>query len=100
MKWVDALKSQVVQLNIMSEFIKGPIVGKGNFAEVHKMTRISTQSNYALKSYIKNKLGSRREITNLLQEIEVLRAVDHPNIIKLYEVYESTKLIHMVQPLL
>lgn len=36
----------------------------------------------------------------LLNEINLLRLCDHPNIIKLYEIYESTEYIYLVMELL
>lgn len=35
-----------------------------------------------------------------MQEIDVLRRVEHENVIKLFEVYESTKYVHLLLPLL
>ena len=36
----------------------------------------------------------------VLTEIDVLRDIDHPNVIKLYETFESTKYIHLLLPCL
>lgn len=36
----------------------------------------------------------------MLLEIDVLRSLDHPNVVPLYEVYESTKYIHLLLPYL
>ena len=35
----------------------------------------------------------------VLQELELMRTLDHPNVIKLHEVYEDSKYIHLVMPL-
>ena len=35
-----------------------------------------------------------------MKEIEIMRTLEHPNVIKLIEVYESTKYIHMLLPFL
>ena len=35
-----------------------------------------------------------------MSEIQILREIDHPNVIKLYEVHETTKYIHFVVELL
>ena len=37
-----------------------------------------------------------RNMDCLIKEIDIMRVVDHPNIIKLYEVYESDRYIHLV----
>jgi calcium-dependent protein kinase len=36
----------------------------------------------------------------LINEISVLREIEHPNVIKLYEVYESKNNIHLILELL
>ena len=35
-----------------------------------------------------------------MTEIDVLRSMDHPNVIKLHETYETSKYIHLVLPFL
>ena len=35
----------------------------------------------------------------MLTEIDVLRSLNHPNVIKLHETYETTKYIHLLLPL-
>lgn len=36
----------------------------------------------------------------LKNEIEVIKTADHPNIVRLYEVYEDDKYLHLVMDLL
>ena len=38
--------------------------------------------------------------TSLLQEIDIMRQLDDPNVISLEEVYEDKKFIHLLLPLL
>lgn len=41
-------------------------------------------------------LSNPRSLTSLEKEINILRQMHHPNIIKLYEVYENDMYIHLV----
>jgi len=71
----------------------GPEIGRGAFSIVREATRKETGEKVAIKSintrFIKNKL--------LMREIEIMKKVgDHPNILKLYEVYETAKHLHLV----
>jgi serine/threonine protein kinase len=52
-------------------------------------------SEYALKSIIVHQLSptSMKELKN---EIEILRSMDHPNIVRAYEVYSSKRQIYLV----
>ena len=65
---------------------------------MHKCSRIGDPSKvYAIKSIDKIKIKrSRRSIQAVLNEIDIMREMDHPNIIKLHEVYESPKYIYML----
>lgn len=98
-KWIEALKDSVIMLDLKDEFMMGQMLGKGNFARVHSCTRKGdqTETKYALKTIEKSGIKEcKRNIMSVLQEIDIMRDLDHPYIIKLYEVYESTKYIHLV----
>ncbi|KAK5584737.1 hypothetical protein RB653_006354 [Dictyostelium firmibasis] len=74
-------------------YILGNEIGRGAFSIVREATSRATGTKVAIKSintrFIKNKL--------LMREIEIMKKVgDHPNILKLYEVYETTKHLHLV----
>lgn len=51
----------------------------------------------AIKTISKTNFDAELEIYR--RELDMLRFVDHPNIIKLYEVYEDEKYIHIVTEL-
>jgi calcium-dependent protein kinase len=51
---------------------------------------------YALKSIILDRVKDPTIVQELKNEIEVLRSLDHPNIVKLHEVYTYHKQIYLV----
>jgi calcium-dependent protein kinase len=51
--------------------------------------------DYALKS-IQLRLIERKYLEELRNEIDVLRSLDHPNIVKAYEVYETKGNIYVI----
>jgi calcium-dependent protein kinase len=55
----------------------------------------STQ-HFAIKTLEKSKIESAGELEQLKREIEIMLTLDHPNIVKLYEVYEDAKYLHLV----
>jgi serine/threonine protein kinase len=55
---------------------------------------------YAVKCIQKTAELKEDEIVSLKEEVAVLRMVDHPNIIKLYDFYEEPKMFYMVTELM
>jgi calcium-dependent protein kinase len=51
----------------------------------------------AIKLIYKKKVDN---VKSIIGEIESLRKLDHPNLIKLYEIYETKSKIFLVQELL
>ena len=65
-------------------------MGKGAFGEVFKAYHINTQLIRSVK-----KVTSRNS-TEHLEEYQVLRELDHPNLLKLYEVYVEGNICYLV----
>lgn len=78
--------------------IKG-VMGRGHFGAVKQAdSRDPHDTNgYAIKSILKSKIECRIDL--LERELELLMTVDHPNIIKFYEVFEDPQYIHLVMEL-
>lgn len=74
----------------------GKILGDGVSGEVRKITHKETGKMFALKQLDMSKIKSERQAMQLLEEIEIMCQLDHPNIIKLEEVYESDEHIYLV----
>jgi calcium-dependent protein kinase len=68
-------------------------IGTGAFGSVLKATHKVTNAVRAVKHVAKE---NDKFITAAQTEIEVLSTMDHPNIVKLYEVYERPERCHLV----
>ena len=68
-------------------------LGAGSFAKVFLIQNKQTRQIYACKELIKSKLS---DLTKLREEINIMSKCDHPNIIKLFEVYEDSRYIELV----
>ena len=71
-------------------------IGHGHYGVVRKCQNRSTKEFFAIKTIRKAKVG-RLEV--LKREIEILRKMDHPNIIQLVDVFEDEKYLHLVTEL-
>lgn len=77
----------------------GEVLGKGQFGNVKKAVNKETKEQVAVKQIKKSKI-SDEELEMLRNEIEVLKICNHPNIVKLYDIFEDSKKIHLVLELL
>jgi len=50
----------------------------------------------AIKTYEKYKLKEPHKMKNLFKEVELLKSIDHPNIIKLILSIEDKRQIHLI----
>ncbi|ESO11649.1 hypothetical protein HELRODRAFT_71411 [Helobdella robusta] len=70
-------------------------IGKGNFAKVKLAKHIPTDREVAIKIIDKTQLNST-SLQKLFREVRIMKVLDHPNIVKLYEVIETEKTLFLV----
>ena len=68
-------------------------IGHGSYGHVYRCQNISTGNVYACKKFDKKLIKNK---TRLKTEINLLRATDHPNIIKLYETFEDKQYLYLI----
>lgn len=75
------------------------MLGSGHFGIVKKAIPLNPHDkrSYAIKSIPKTQVGFNKSL--LERELEHLMSVNHPNIIKFYEVFEDSHYIHIVMEL-
>jgi calcium-dependent protein kinase len=71
---------------ILNDYDVVCLLGKGGYGEVKKVIHKSTGEVRALK-IIKKESCDETYLKSLSNEINILRQLDHPHIIKLYEIY-------------
>jgi calcium-dependent protein kinase len=64
-------------------------VGEGAFSSVRRIKHRVTGEKRAVKTIHKKSLRTEEEKAMFFNEVAILRAVDHPNIIKLHEYYQD-----------
>ena len=74
-------------------------LGKGAFGEVFLTSKQGSTQKFATKKIDKKFTANPRAKKYLDNEINILKEVDHPNIIKLYEVQETTQYYYLVMEL-
>ena len=82
-----------------TDFYKlGGVLGEGAYGTVRKCAHNSCGQIRAVKIMSKADL-STTDALKLKQEIEILRNLDHPNIMKLYEIFEDHQKFYLVSEL-
>lgn len=74
-------------------------LGTGSFAVVKRCIRKSDGKEFAVKIIKKAKLNPD-ELAVVHDEVEIMHIINHPNIVTLYEMFESPKKIYMIMELL
>lgn len=79
--------------NIWEKYKKRNTVGFGLCGAVHVVEDRRTGQRFACKSVLKKYV---KLIHDLRSEIKMLQTLDHPNIIKMYEAWESKKHVYLI----
>ncbi|XP_053547361.1 serine/threonine-protein kinase SIK3 [Bombina bombina] len=70
-------------------------IGKGNFAVVKLATHIVTRAKVAIKIIDKTKLDEEN-LKKIFREVQIMKMMCHPHIIRLYQVMETERIIYLV----
>lgn len=72
-------------------------MGEGAYAVVHSVMNKRTKDKLAMKIYDKEKvLSNDSRKSSLSREITLLKKLDHPNIVKLYDTIDTKKSVNLV----
>ncbi len=71
------------------------VLGQGSFGMVQQCIHKASGQKRAVKRLSKEKMSAHAKI-RLEYEIDTLKNLDHPNILRLYEVFEDKKYIYLV----
>eukprot|EP00980_Cylindrotheca_fusiformis_P000367 scaffold91_cov127-Cylindrotheca_fusiformis.AAC.27 len=77
----------------------GPVLGSGISGMVRLVTHKKTGHKYAVKCLDLGLVDTDEGLAQLREEIFIMCQLDHPNIVRLEEVYESHSEIYLVQEL-
>ena len=72
-------------------------LGKGAFGEVYLTSKQGSQQKFATKKIDKKYAANPKAKKYLDNEILILKNIDHPNIVKLYDVKETSHFFYLVK---
>lgn len=74
-------------------------LGRGAYAIVKKALHRETGARYAIKIIDKKNLEEEDE-SSLHMEVEILSQMDHPNVVRLVEIFDAGEIIYLVMELM
>lgn len=80
----------------IDDYILGIQIGQGAYAIVRSAIKKSTNAKYAVKTYEKTKLLDPHRKRSVQREIEILTMLKHQNIVKLFEIIDTGRQLHLV----
>lgn len=89
--WVSSLQ-YAAHRKLENHYKIGPLIGEGGFAKVRLGRCVLSGEPRAIKTMIKSDAHAKIFGT----EIAIIKRVNHPNIVKTFDVYETSTHIHIV----
>jgi calcium-dependent protein kinase len=74
-------------------------LGEGAYGVVGKCKNKQTGAIRAVKRLSKSNI-TEKELKNIANEIQIVKELDHPNILRMYEEYEDSKFLYIVTELI
>ena len=75
------------------------VLGKGAFGKVYKgVDRHNPEFKVAIKVLNKSNM-SEEDLKTVMTEVDLLRKVDHPNIVEYFETYDDKNYLYLVMEL-
>ena len=85
--------------NPSDDYKRVKFLGEGSYASVYCVENKITGAQRAMKIINKNENYSAEDDKEILNEITILRTLDHPNILKIFEFYSSKESYSLVTEL-
>eukprot|EP01125_Pyxidicula_operculata_P012399 TRINITY_DN4070_c0_g1_i2.p1 TRINITY_DN4070_c0_g1~~TRINITY_DN4070_c0_g1_i2.p1 ORF type:complete len:331 (+),score=62.65 TRINITY_DN4070_c0_g1_i2:49-993(+) len=82
---------------ITDKYVFGEEIGRGGFSVVREATSKSTSEKFAVKIVDKTQISD--DIKLLKREIDIMKSVEHPNILRMIEIFEDEQHVYIVMEL-
>ena len=93
--WIDNLKKATGYTNLLDIYEVKEKLGNGKFGLVKLGINKQTKEKVAIKIMNKKKMDTS-DIELMRTEIEILKICQHPNIIRLYDIFENIDYIYII----
>ncbi|KAK2950847.1 putative serine/threonine protein kinase [Blattamonas nauphoetae] len=80
----------------VGNYLLGKTIGVGSFGKVKLSTHTITGEKVAAKILDKERIHDIADMERITREINVMKLLDHPNVVKLYEVIDTQRHIYII----
>ncbi|CAD8082377.1 unnamed protein product [Paramecium sonneborni] len=96
-KWKTHIAKYTIQRHFQKCYKILKLIGQGTHAKVYKIQRKQDSSIFAVKIFTKENVQQKEKgRDSLLLEIEIMRKLQHENVIQLHEVFEDHERIYLI----
>ena len=92
-------KLKSVKKQIIGNYRIEKTIGEGTFGKVKLGIHIPTEEQVAIKILEKDKIQDREDLERISREINFLKKLNHPNIIKIYDIIENSRNFYIIMEL-
>lgn len=95
--WLVALSHVAIMIELEEDYAIIKEIGRGNYATVFCAENLESHTKFAVKQINKEVVyKSSRGSSAVISEIEIMRKLNHPFIVKLFSVYENETFVSLV----
>ena len=92
----EKIKKKIIQ-GKTTTYILSKTIGKGTFGKVKLVYDVNNlEEIYACKLLKKSNIKNKNDFIRLKRELLILTNVDHPNVIKIYEIIENSEIYFII----
>lgn len=95
-EWMLHLSKVCVLTGFKHDYAKIRKIDSGKFGKVYLCEDMLTREQFAVKRIKKEIIKAPKCLNHLYNEVSILRKLDHPNIIKIFKVYEDKFSISLI----
>ncbi|CAD8111575.1 unnamed protein product [Paramecium sonneborni] len=93
------LKLYGIQKDFANQYKVLKQIGSGSFGKVYKVKNVQNEQQFAVKMFEKQLLLDSSDKSAIVKEIQILRLMDHQNVLCIKECYESDQCLFLVEEL-
>lgn len=81
--------------DVLDDYQVGKLLGEGSYGQVKLVLQRRTNMERAMKVVVKAGV-SAEEKEQMMKEVSILKSLDHPNIIKIFDIYEDDAKLYLI----